>query len=71
MELKNYCLNIEKVNRLVEKDTRERIHSYYQIMLGSNYHDKNTDLAINYFNTLFLGGYLIDLRDEKITKILS
>lgn len=71
MELKNYCLNLEKVNKITEKDTRENIHNYYQIMLGSKYHEGNNDLAVNYFNTLLLSGYLIDIRDEKITKILS
>lgn len=71
MDLKNYCLNLEKVNMISEKDTRENIHNYYQIMLGASYHDKNSDLAMNYFNTLLLGGYLIDIRDEKIEKILS
>ena len=71
MDLKNYCLNIEKVNKISEKDTRENIHNYYQIMLSASYHDKNNGLAMNYFNTLLLGGYLIDIRDEKIEKILS
>jgi len=71
MKLKNYCLDVEKVNKISEKDVREKIHDYYQMMLGSKYHDKNDDLSINYFNTLNNGGYLIDLRNEKIDKVLS
>jgi len=71
MELKNYCLDVEKVNKISEKDIREKIHDYYQMMLSSKYHDKNDDLSINYFNTLNNGGYLIDLRNEKIDKVLS
>lgn len=71
MELKNYCLNLEKINKITEKDIRENIHNYYQIMLSANYHDKNSDLAMNYFNTLLLSGNLIDIRDEKIEKVLS
>ena len=70
MDLKNYCLNLVKVNTIADEH-RERIHDYYQLMLGANYHDNNSELAMNYFNTLLLGGYLIDIRDEKIEKILS
>lgn len=71
MELKNYCLDLEKVNKISEKDTRDRINDYYQIMLSANYLDKNTDLALNYFNTLNQSGYLIDIREQKIDKVLS
>jgi hypothetical protein len=71
MELKNYCLDLEKVNKITEKDTRDRINEYYQSMLNFKYIDGKNDLALNYFNTLLLGGYLIDIRDQKIEKILS
>jgi hypothetical protein len=71
MELKNYCLDVEKVNKISEKDVREKIHDYYDRMLMSKYSDKNDELSINYFNTLNNGGYLIDLRNEKIDKVLS
>ncbi len=71
MDLKNYCLDVEKVNKISEKDIREQIHNYYQVMLGSKYHDKKDELSQNYFNTLYQGGFLIDLRDDKINKILS
>jgi hypothetical protein len=71
MELKNYCLDIEKINKISEKDIREKLHEYYQQMVIYKYVDKNDDLSINYFNTLNNGGYLIDLRNEKIDKVLS
>jgi hypothetical protein len=35
------------------------------------YIDKKDELSQNYFNTLYQGGFLIDLRDDKINKILS
>jgi hypothetical protein len=71
MELKNYCLDLEKVNKIAEKDNRDRIYDYYQTMLSAEYHDKNSNLALNYFNTLDKAGYLMNIREEKIDRILS
>jgi hypothetical protein len=71
MELKNYCLDLDKVNKISEKDNRDKINDYYQTMLSANYHDKNDELALNYFNTLNQAGYLIDMREQKIDKVLS
>jgi len=71
MNLENFCLDLEKVNKISEKETREKIHDYYQIMLSAKYIDKNDNLSQNYFNTLQKGGYLIDIRDQKLDKILS
>jgi hypothetical protein len=71
MDLKNYCLDLEKVNKISEKDIREQINNYYERMIMAKYIDKKDELSQNYFNTLYQGGFLIDLRDDKINKILS
>jgi hypothetical protein len=68
MELKNYYLDLAKISLLAE-DERNRIHSYYIEMLSCV--SDRPDMSISFFNTLNNNGYLKDIRDEKIEKVLS
>lgn len=70
MKIENYYLDLNKVHDLENKEERDQIHSYYKDMLYS-YQEGRKEMAISIMNTLFRTGYLIDLRDEKITEILD
>jgi len=69
MKFDNYCLNLKLVSTLTEKE-QSVIHDYYRDMLNMSF-EKRTEISISYFNTLSKGGYLIDIRDEKINEILD
>ena len=66
----NYYLDLEKVCELKSKEEKQRIHNYYTDMLHSA-HDKREGVAKSLFHTLYNNGYLKEVRDEKIDKILS
>lgn len=70
MKIENYYLDLNKVHDLENKEERDQIHSYYKDMLYS-YQEGRKEMVISMMNTLFRAGYLIDLRDEKITEILD
>lgn len=67
---KNYYLDLEKVNKLESKEEKQRIHNYYMDMLHSS-NDKRHEIATSLFHTLYNNGYLKEVRDEKLDKILS
>lgn len=69
MNIENYYLNIDKLSKL-EKIERNRIHEYYRDMIYSK-QDKRDDIVKSLFNTLWYSGYLKDIRDEKLDKILE
>lgn len=69
MNIENYYLNIDKLSKL-EKLERNRIHEYYRDMIYSK-QDKRDDIVKSLFNTLWYSGYLKDIRDEKLEKILE
>jgi hypothetical protein len=69
MKIENYYLNLDKVNTLLKED-KEQIHKYYQDMMYF-FNDGRTSMAQCLFNTLFNHDYLVDIRDEKINKVLS
>ena len=69
MSYDNYCLNLV-ILKLEPKDIQDRIHDYYKDMLLYN-HENRGEIAKSYFNTLNIGGYLIDIRDEKIKSVLN
>jgi hypothetical protein len=70
MKIENYYLDLEKVLRLVDKDERDQIHSYYKDMLYS-IQDGRKEMGISIMNTLIKSGYLIDSRDEKLGELLD
>lgn len=72
MNLKNYYLDIDKINREYkeQKEERNKIHDYYKDMLYC-YSDGRKDVAEGFFNTLLNAGFLKNVRDEKIDQILS
>lgn len=70
MKASDYYLDIDKVSKLQSEDERNRIHNYYTDML-IYMDDKRLPIAISIKNTLIKAGYLIQVRDENIEKILS
>jgi hypothetical protein len=71
MKASDYYLDIDKVSKLQFEDERNRIHSYYTDMLIYASEDGRLSMAISIKNTLIKAGYLIQVRDENIEKILS
>jgi hypothetical protein len=70
MKFDNYYLDLEKVNALSSKEEKEQIHRYYMEMIHSS--EGGLKLSANsFFNTLYYGGYLKEVRVEKLDKILS
>jgi hypothetical protein len=70
MKFDNYYLDLEKVNSLSTKEEKEQIHRYYMEMMHC-FHDQRNSMAMSLFNTLNQSGYIKEVRDEKIDKILS
>lgn len=70
MKFENYYLDLEKVNSIGDKEERAKIHSYYMDMMYC-FGDKRDSMGISLFNTLYNAGYLKEVRNEKIEKILS
>ncbi len=71
MKASDYYLDIDKVSKLQFEDERNRIHNYYTDMLIYASEDGRLSIAISIKNTLIKAGYLIQVRDENIEKILS
>ena len=69
MKLENYYLNLDKINLLPSNGDKEQIHKYYQDMMY-HYQDGRTSMAQSLFHTLFNHNYLVDVREEKINKVL-
>ena len=71
MKASDYYLDIDKVSKLQFEDERNRIHNYYTDMLIYASDCERLSMAISIKNTLIKAGYLIQVRDENIEKILS
>ena len=71
MKASDYYLDIDKVSKLQFEDERNRIHNYYTDMLIYASEDERLSIAISIKNTLIKAGYLIQVREENIEKILS
>jgi hypothetical protein len=70
MKFENYYLDLEKVNSIQEKEEKEQIHRYYMDMMHC-FIEKRDSMGMSLFNTLYVSGYLKEIRDEKINQILS
>ena len=70
MKIENYYLDLEKLQKLEDKEERQQIHSYYKDMLYS-VQEGRKEMYISIMNTLIKGGYLVDYRDEILTDILN
>lgn len=66
----NYYLDTNKVSELQCKEERSRIHSYYMDMLNCAF-EKRDEMARSLFHTLYNNGFLKDIREEKLTQVLS
>lgn len=72
MKFDNYYLDLEKINTLTTKEEQEQIHRYYMEMMHSFCDGGNREnVGKSIFNTLTQGGYLKEIRSEKIEQILS
>jgi hypothetical protein len=69
MKWENYYLDLESLQKLGKSD-RERIHSYYIDMMNY-FSDQRERVATSIFHTLNQGGYLKEIRNENLEKILS
>lgn len=69
MKIENYYLDLGALSKLDCKE-KETIHSYYRDMLYS-FNDNRSSMAESMFNTLYSAGYLKEIRDEKLDKLLS
>lgn len=67
MNMKNYYLDLDKVRDIKDGKERETIHNYYRDLLMVD-NGINTE---SIFFTLYQAGYLKELRDEKIAKVLE
>jgi hypothetical protein len=70
MKFDNYYLDLEKINTLSTDQEKDRIHRYYMDMMMS-FSDNRYSVGKSIFNTLYQSGYLKELREEKIDKVLS
>jgi hypothetical protein len=70
MDITKYYLSLDKISELKSEGEKKIIHEYYKDMLYAIQDGRNI-LATSIFNTLKNGGYLINIRDEKIDKVLS
>ena len=70
MKFDNYYLDLEKVSKIASEEERKQIHRYYMDMLMFFSENRNS-MGMSLFNTLNQSGYLKEVRDEKIDKILS
>lgn len=70
MKFDNYYLDLEKLNSLSSKEEKEQIHRYYMDMMHC-FVENRTSMGKSIFNTLYQSGYLKEIREEKIDKVLS
>lgn len=70
MNIDTYYLDLEKVSKLQTTEERDRIHSYYMDMM-SCFSDNRKSIGTSIFYTLYQAGFLKEIRDEKLDKILS
>lgn len=70
MDITKYYLSLDKVSELKSDEEKRIINEYYKDMLFAIEDGRNVQ-ATSIFNTLENGGYLINIRDEKIDKVLS
>jgi hypothetical protein len=70
MKFDNYYLDLKKVSKIESEEERKQIHRYYTDMMPF-FSEGRDSIATSIFNTLNQSGYLKELRDEKIDKILS
>lgn len=68
-KIENYYLNLKKLE-VLEREDYIRIYEMYRDMLY-NFQDSRTLIAESFFNTLYKGGYLLNMREEKIEEILN
>lgn len=70
MKHDNYYLDLDKINSLSSDSEKEQIHRYYMDMMLF-FDDKKESTAASIFNTLYEAGYLKEIREEKLKKVLS
>jgi len=66
--MKNYYLDLDKVRNLSDNDEKSKIHEYYRDLVQDF---NNNNSTVSFFYTLYYNGFLKELREEKIEKILG
>lgn len=69
MSYKNYYLDLTKLSKISITE-QEKIHDYYKDMLLL-VEENRENIAESYFNTLFKGEFLKEIRDEKLKELLG
>ena len=70
MLVENYYLNLDKIDKIETIEERNRIHEMYREMLFAQSESRGT-MFKSFFQTLYNNGYLVDIRDDKIDKLLT
>ena len=70
MDIKNYYLDLVKVQSLTDEQQKQ-INTYYFDMLHMSSDSLKNSMVISLFNTLYQNGYLKEVRSEKIDKLIS
>lgn len=70
MNIDTYYLDLEKVSKLQTTEERDRIHTYYMDMMSCFFDNRNS-IGTSIFYTLYQAGFLKEIRDEKLDKLLS
>jgi hypothetical protein len=69
VKIDNYYLDLNKVSELKSAAEKDKIHSYYLDMMHC-FLEKREYMGKSIFYTLYLAGYLKDVRDEKIKNLI-
>lgn len=69
MSIENYYLDLGKINIIKSDEEKKTIHRYYMDMI--TFATDRPVIAKSIFNTLYVAGYLKDIRQEKIENILN
>lgn len=67
MNIKNYYLDLTAVRNLTDEQEKKQIHDYYRDLLI----DERTNVVTSLFNTLYKGGFLKEVIEEKISELLN
>lgn len=70
MNIDTYYLDLEMVSKLQTTEERDRIHTYYMDMMNC-FSENRKSIGTSIFYTLYQAGFLKEIRDEKLDKILS
>lgn len=71
IKIENYYLDLNKVEKINSASERNVIHNYYRDMLNISQDSVLKPQMMSYFNTLYIGGFLLNIRSSKLKEILE